>query len=317
MRSRLKKFLPVISLLLFGAAVYILYGEIQDYSVQQLLDHLKLLPTWQYLFALVLVICVYITLTFYDRLAFAYLNEKLPWRKIAFGSFLGYAFSHNISPTLLVGGSMRYRIFSTMGISGLSVTNIVAFTALSMWIGLMAVSSASFLFKSMSIPDYIDLPIPIVSLQTLGWIFLAALIVYFVLTTLITGTVQFRERVFHFPSTKLAFGQLSVSCMDWILSSAVLFLLLPPTSEVSYIYFIGIYAIAFMTGLMTQIPGGLGVFETIILLFLIPFMESGEILTSLILFRLYYFIFPLIVATVLLIAFEWRKQNKITIISSD
>lgn len=307
-RSKLKRFLPVISILLFGIAVYILYGEIQDYSLQQLMSHLQMLPTWQFILALVLVICVYTTLTFYDKLAFIYLNEKLPWRKIALGSFLGYAFSHNISPTLLVGGSMRYRIFSSMGISGLSITNVVAFTAFSMWIGLLAVSSTSFLFKSMSLPDHINLPIPILSLQTLGWIFLTALITYFILTYFITGTVQFRGRTFHFPSPKLALGQLTVSCMDWMLSSAVLFLLLPPTSEISYLYFIGIYAIAFMTGLMTQIPGGLGVFETIVLLFLIPFMDSGEILTSLILFRLYYFIFPLIVASIMLIVFEWRKQ---------
>lgn len=307
-RRRFKKLLPLISLILFGAAVYILYDEAQHYSIQQLITHMQLLPSWQYLLALALVAAVYLILTLYDKLAFLYINEPQKWKKIALGAFLGYAFSNNISPTLLVGGSMRYRIYSSIGISGMSVTNVVAFNSISIWIGLMAVSSISFVFKSLTLPEQINLPIPLLSLQTLGWIFLVTLITYFVLTRLITGTVQFRGRTFRFPDTKLALGQLSVSSMDWLLSSAVLFLLLPPTSEVSYLYFIGIYAVAFIIGLMTQIPGGLGVFESINLLFLSPFMDSGEILTSLILFRLFYFVTPLIVASVLLVLFEWRKQ---------
>lgn len=268
-----------------------------------------MLPTWQYVASLLITGLVYLNLTMYDKLSFHYIGESLAWHRIALGAFLGYAFSHNISPTLLVGGSIRYRVYSSMGISGMSVTNVVAFNAVSIWPGLMFLGSMSFIFKSMSLPDQIELPIPMLSLQTLGYFLFAALVIYFILTFVITGTVQFRGKTYHFPSPKIACYQLGISSMDWLLSSAVLFLLIPPVSEVSYVYFLGIYMVAFIVGLMSQVPGGLGIFETIVLFFLYPFMEPIEILSALILFRIFYFIIPLITAAVMLGIFEIRKQK--------
>ncbi len=308
-RSKIKKFTPLISLILFGVAIYVLYDEFQQYTWHQISEHLRLLPSWQYVTSVLLTGCVYLTLTLYDRMSFHYLGEDYPWRKILLGAFLGYSFSHNISPTLLVGGAIRYRIYSSMGISGMTVTNVVAFNAMSIWIGLMFLGAFSFITQSLALPEQIELPIPAFSLRGLGWVLLFALIIYFILTTFITGSVNFRGKTYHFPSLRVAFYQLGVSSMDWLLSSAVLFLLMPPTSEVNYLFFIGIYMVAFIVGLMSQVPGGLGVFETIVLLFLYPFMEPIEILSALILFRIIYFILPLITGAILLGVFELNKQR--------
>lgn len=46
---------------------------------------------------------------------------------------------------LLTGSAIRYRLYSTWGLSAVEITNIVAFCNLSFWLGLFTVSGVMFL----------------------------------------------------------------------------------------------------------------------------------------------------------------------------
>ena len=50
--------------------------------------------------------------------------SRLPYPKIALGSFVSYVFAHNIGVSLLTGGTVRYRIYSAEGMSSVDIAVI-------------------------------------------------------------------------------------------------------------------------------------------------------------------------------------------------
>jgi len=64
-----------------------------------------------------------------------------------------------------------------------------------------------------------------------------------------------------------------------------------------------------LAGLASQLPGGIGVFETACLLLLKPYFPVPQILGSLAVFRVVYYLLPLVVAAVLLGGFGLRRHQ--------
>ena len=83
------------------------------------------------------------------------------------------------------------------------------------------------------------------------------------------------------------------------LSAAALWVLLPASAAIHYPTFLGIYVIAMTLGAVSNVPGGLGVFESALLLML-PTPEPGLLLGSLLLFRAVYYIAPFTLALLML-----------------
>lgn len=303
-----RRLLPLIGLTLFVLAIYVLQNEIQQFSWETFKSHVLLIPNHQLLLALAATVTAYLILPLYDKLALVHFGVQLPLRRVAKASFLGFAFSHNITPSLLVGGTIRYRIYSTYGISGFNVTKVVGFCAITLWLGFMALSGVVFTGTTVRLPEETYLPLQ--NLQILGWIFILLCITYLILCRNIRATIAFRGKIFQLPTLPVAAGQLIVPSMDLIASSLILYLLLPPIPELTYPLFLAIYLIGFMGGIISQVPGGLGVIETILVLMLGPFIDATQILSAVLVYRLYYFITPLLVAAVLLATHEIRQRLK-------
>jgi len=303
-----RRLLPLIGLALFVLAIYVLQNEIQQFSWDTFKGHVLLIPNHQLLLALAATLTGYLILPFYDKLALIHFGIRLPWRRVAKASFLGFAFSHNITPSLLVGGTIRYRIYSAYGISGFNVTKVVGFCAITLWLGFMALGGVVFAGTTVRLPE--ETYWPLQNLQILGWIFLLLCITYLILCRNIRATIAFRGKIFQLPTLPVAVAQLIVPSLDLIASSLILYLLLPPIPELTYPMFLAIYLIGFMGGIISQVPGGLGVIETILVVMLGSFIDSAQILSAVLVYRLYYFIAPLLMAAILLAIHEIRQRRK-------
>lgn len=77
-------------------------------------------------------------------------------------------------------------------------------------------------------------------------------------------------------------------------------MLLPDTSAVTYPGFLAVFLLAQTIGLLSQVPGGLGVLESLIVLFLSSAIPASKILAALLLYRLIYYLLPLTVAIAML-----------------
>ena len=300
---------PVLGLMLFSAVLWILHRELQQYHYHDILRHIQDIPPRQIVLALVLTALNYVVLTGHDALAFRYLRYALSYGKIALAAFLGYAFSHNIGFVLLSSASMRYRLYSTWGLSAGENATIVAFNGVTFWFGVLLLGGLAFIWEPLSLPPVLQLPF-FHSVRPLGVLFLILVVGYLVFCALRTTPLKIREWELPFPPLRLAIAQVVLSSVDWMLAAGVLYALLPATANVSYPLFLGIFILAQMAGVSSQVPGGLGVFETIILLLVSPQVPAPALLGSLVVYRGIYYLLPLGIATVLLALYELSQRRE-------
>jgi phosphatidylglycerol lysyltransferase len=297
----------LISIALFVLAVVVIHYKLKQYHYRDIVSQILQTPFLSLVSALILTFLNYFVLSWLDILALRYVKAHLKYPKIAIASFIGYAFSMN---TTVVGGSAaRYRIYTSFGVSAANVAKLVIFYAITFWLGFFAIGAFCFIFSPLQIPDVIKLPF--ISVRPIGFVFLVLVIGYLVLILLIKKPLNVRGWEFQPPGFTLSIGQILVSSLDWILAAWVLYVLIPHDGNLTYEKFLGIFLLAQVGGLVSHIPGGLGIFETIILLLLTDFGESAALVGSLLLYRIIYYILPLIFASVLLGINEYLNQRHI------
>lgn len=278
-------------------AIWFIDHELRQYDLSQIMDQLTEIPNSYIALSVLFSILSYIILTFYDGLGVKYIGEELSAGRIIRAGFIGYAFSHNIGMALITGGSIRYRIYSAWGFSGIKVTQIVGFSALTLWLGFCTVAGLSLIFATPVLPD--DVTIPFDSLRVVGALLLLMVIGYVVASGTVRKEFSFKDWSFSFPDLPLALKQVALASVDWILAAMVLYVLLPEVG-INFFSFVGVFLLAQIIGLFSQVPGGLGVFESVMLLYLTNFMSGPAILGILVVYRIIYYILPLLVAVIIL-----------------
>jgi phosphatidylglycerol lysyltransferase len=247
----------------------------------------------------------YAILTGYDFLAFAYLGKHLPSRRIAMTSFLAFAISNNVGFAMLSGASVRYRFYTRWGVTAEELSRIVFSYVVTFWLGLLLVGGLS-LARS---PLPRELGIPVASVVApIGWLLMLVSVAYIAAAALGLGPIRFRRLELPLPPVRLALAQLAISILDWTMAATVLHVLLPPV-RVPFLALLGAFLASQLLGLASHVPGGMGVFEGLMVLLLKPFLSSAELLPALIAYRAVYYLLPLSVAAVGLVADELNQRR--------
>lgn len=304
----LKRLGSLLGLLLFAVALWVVHHQLAAYHYQDIARALSEISSDRLVLALLLTAGSYLILTGYDILAFRYLERPLAYGKIARASFIGYAFSNNIGFSMIAGSTIRYRLYSAWGLSALEVVKIITFVAATFWLGLFSIGGVIFLFEPMALPDL--LPLPFTTVRPLGAILLAFVAGYFVASFLFHRPIEIRGWEFSLPSPKLSFEQILLASADWVVAGGALYVLLPPGEVPSYPVFLGIFLLAQIAGLISQVPGGLGILETIVLLLLSPAVPAVSIAGALLLYRGIYYFLPLGLAALLLGVHEFLERRE-------
>jgi phosphatidylglycerol lysyltransferase len=306
-RSRFLSILgPLFGLSLFLAALWVLHRATVAYHYRDIAAAVWSVPRGRLAAALLLTFLNYIVLTGYDALAFRYIGRSLAYRRIAFASFIGYAFSNSIGLSMLAGSAVRYRLYTVWGISTIEITRMVAFYTLTLWLGLFALSGLAFTIEPIALPSALHLPFH--SLRPLGEAFLAVLCSYMLVTVLRKKPVVVLHYEIALPAPGLSLAQIAVASVDWVLACSVLYVLLPASAP-DLPAFVGVFLLAQVAGLMSQVPGGLGVFESVLLVLLAPSVPAPQAIGALIVYRVVYYLLPLCLAAVLLGSFEMLRAR--------
>lgn len=119
--------------------------------------------------------------------------------------------------------------------------------------------------------------------------------------------LTFRHPVLHLarytarlPSLLSAGAIVLWTTVDTVAAGAVLFVLLPHGTEVSFAQFLPLFLLALGTALLSNTPGGVGPFE-LMMIGLFPHLPAGDVLVSILAFRIVYYACPAIFAGVALI----------------
>lgn len=295
--SIVQRLIPFLVVVLFAAALWVLHDALGQFHYQQVLAQLRALPFSQVLMALGLTVLSFLAMTAYDRLAVAYVGHPLDAGKVTLASFISYAFSNSIGLSLLTAGSIRYRLYSAWGLSAEEIARLTAFTVLTFWLGIITVGGIVFLGVPVAMPVLAHLSIH--SLRPVGLVFAMLVVGYLLVISFRKKSFQFRSWELPLPSVRLAWSQLLVGSFDWALAGSVLFVLLPKSSNLSFMQFLGIFLLAQVVALVSHVPGGLGVFESMILLS-VPGIPADALFGSMLIYRGIYYLLPLVLAALLL-----------------
>jgi phosphatidylglycerol lysyltransferase len=305
--SRLERLFPLLALALFAVALAILHHELAAYSYHDLTRAIHGLARSQVVWAIALTVLAYAVLPGYDAMALRYIRHPLPLHRTALASFIAYAFSQTLGLPFLTGGSVRYRLWSSWGLSSAEITRGVGFVGFSFGLGMVAAGAVVFLFEPESTARALGMPV--VYLRLVGVLGLVLVATYVTWSAVRREPLRIRGRELLVPSPPLVAAQLSVAGLDWALAGAALYVLLPSEPGLSFLTFLGIYLIAQFSGLLSHVPGGIGVVESIMVVLLKPYFAPSATLAALVAYRGVYYLLPFVLGVVLLGGYELQPYG--------
>ncbi len=299
----------VLGLCLFAFAVWWLRHSLSAYHWHDIVAKMRAIPPSALLTAGLLTIASYACLTLYDLLGVHFVGAKVPYRRLAMISFMAYGIGHNVGMNTLSGGAIRFRAYSALGLNAKQIATIVAFGTGTFALGAATLLGASLLSQAGLSVSVLHVP-PAVALGV-GAALLAGVGGYLVWACTRRTPLRFRGHELPIPEPRIAFAQVALACTDLMLSAGIVFVLLPPQLGIGFLGFAGLYIIAIAAGVISTVPGGVGVFESVLLLLLVA-LPRDRLLGSLLAYRAIYYLAPFALALALLGAHElWVHRIRI------
>lgn len=309
MKKYLRYLGPVIVTCIFVGAIYLLYHKLKAYSIVQIRESLAQISHGRLLASIGLMIINYMILVGYDWLALKAIHKPLSLQRTALVSFIGQAVSYNFG-ALLGGTTVRYRFYSAWGFSLTEIVRLVLMLAVTFWVGALGLCGAVFLLAPPTIPIELLDKMPVKDVRILGGVLLSIAMSYLVMCFFIRKPVHIFGKEFVFPAPHIAILQAIVAGVDLIAAAACMYVLLPGDLNISFIQFLPGYLMAQVAVVLTHVPGGVGVFELVIL-HMTHTPREQVVVAAVLCFRVIYYILPLLAAAVLLAVYEARQRKDI------
>lgn len=284
---------------ILGIALYVLFDYLRDIEPRQVARALRQSETSDIVLAAILVAAGYFTLTFYDLFAVRTIGRRdVPYRVAAMAGFCSYSIGHNVGFSVFSGGTVRYRIYSTAAnLTVIDVAKICFIAGLTFWLGNIAVLGLGMTIHPEAASAVDRLP-PDVN-RWLGIGALTGLLLYVIWVS--TGRREFGRDgwTLTLPGGNLTILQILIGIIDLLCCAAAMYVLMPDKPSIDFISLAVIFVSATLLGFASHTPGGLGVFDAAMLLALRQFNKE-ELLSSLLLFRLLYYITPFILSLIVM-----------------
>jgi len=298
---------PATAVIIILVAAWFLHRELASLSWSDVATNIRSHSGLRIFFACCCATAGYAVLTAYDALAMRYIRRPVPYVKTAATAFIAFAVAHNVGISAISGGSIRYRIYAATGLSASEIAKVIAFCSATFAVGAVFLIGTALLYLPSTEIGLIGLPSG--SAYPLGIVGLALVGGYVFSPLIRTSPIRLGNWQTDFPRISITTGQLLVSVADLSLAAATLYVLLAPALEMTFPAFVGIYLIAVTAGLVSSVPGGLGVFEATLLL-AFPDIDRALLLSTIVIYRLIYYVAPLAVALGLLIGSEIRLRSE-------
>ncbi|TRO13572.1 bifunctional lysylphosphatidylglycerol flippase/synthetase MprF [Ectopseudomonas mendocina] len=301
-----------LSLLLFGLALVACWHLVREINPDQVCESLAAVSPQALLGALLATVLGFLVMLAYEWSASRYADVDLPPPTLALGGFCAFAIGNAVGLSALSGGSVRYRLYGHNGLGAGDVARMSLFASLSLGVSLPILAALAALFDLEDASAALRLSEPV----------LAVLAIAVLATALTVALLVSRKRLaerpapgcwqvdlgrfsLRLPGLRMSLTQLLISSLDVLIAASVLYLLLseaPPFSS-----FVLIYMLALAAGVLSHVPGGVGVFEAVLLAAFSSRIDPAGLVAAMLLYRLLYVVLPLVAAGLLLLAAEARR----------
>ncbi|OYW16637.1 MAG: hypothetical protein B7Z39_00175 [Novosphingobium sp. 12-64-8] len=307
LRPALRPLLAMLLAIAIGALGWSALARLtREFSVHSALAALAAIPPRHILGALGFTAASYALLTFYDLLAQRLIGVRVPFATTLRASFTSYAISHTLGFGALTGGSARLRIYGPAGVPPAQVARIVVIAGVAFWLGMATAASVAML--AMRTPLTVaGLLIDPLAAHIAGAAVLATAFAVALIGHLRPALLAPLSRLVQVPRAETVLALVLVSSVELGCASAALYILLP-FHEWHFARFMLAYALGITAGLITHVPGGVGVFEAV-LLTTVP--EAGNAaIAALLAYRAIYYLLPFSLAVLFNAAIEGPAQAR-------
>ncbi|QEI14137.1 UPF0104 family protein [Cellvibrio japonicus] len=300
---------PIVGLAAVVFSAWLLYHQLRDISLDDILDSLYAIPLSGWALAALATLVAYAALAGYDRLALIHLRKRISWGFITAASFTAYAIGHNIGASVFSGAVVRYRAYSSKGLSATEVGVLVAFCSFTFALGSILLGGVVLLIEPALVNRFFeDLPlwVPILC----GLLMLGLVALYVIGSSLKLKSLRFRKVKLQYPRMPIVLRQLIIGPLELIGAAAIIYFALPEASNPGFLLVLGIFLASFSAALVSHAPGGLGVLEVVFLIAL-PDVNPADVIAALLVFRLFYLLIPLAISLVMVLFFEhdqWLRR---------
>lgn len=284
---------------------WLLYRELRGLSLADLADSFAAIPASGWMLSGLCTLAAYAALAGYDRIALRHLGRNIPWLFIAICSFTTYALSHTIGASVFSGAIVRYRAYSSRGLTPKEIGVLVAFCSFTFALGVVLLTGLVLVVEP-DITERIGDLLPAGVSITTGYVLLALVGFYVAGSWLGLKPLTIGSLSLLYPRLPIVARQLVIGPAELIAAAGIVYFALPEAGNPGYLVVLGIFLISFSVALLSHAPGGVGVLELVFIAAL-PDMEPVDVLAALLVFRLFYLIIPFLIAIVVLLFFE-RSQ---------
>lgn len=280
----IKRIVAVAIIALAGA---LLYRTLSGYSLEEIGQSIGAIPLPRLLLAAAFAAASYFCLGWFDWLALHYAGKPLPYRRAALASFCSLSLGHNIGFAALSSGAVRYRFYSRWGLSPGQIAKVIIFCGVTVGLGLLTLAGVALLLRPDLAATMTGLTESLAML--VGALCLGLSAAYLVAAAFLRRKVTIKGWSLPMPEMKLAVAQVGIGSANFACVAACLHQVLSAAADLPYFAVAAAYVIANGGALLTHVPGGLGVIESVVM-FLLP---GGTLVGALVMFRVIYYLAPL------------------------
>jgi glycosyltransferase 2 family protein len=307
------------SLIIIAFAITTLVRTLKGVDTGVMLVALTEIAPYHIALAALCVVGAFCTLTFYDFFALRTIGRKhVPYRIAALSSFTSYTIGHNIGATVFTGGAIRFRIYSEYGLSAVDVAKICFLSGLTFWLGNTFVLGIGMAWHPGAASAMDQLPAAINRLVAFG--VLSAILAYFVWLSLGEERRELGQNGWKvkLPSAPLTLVQILIGVLDLGFCAMAMYLLMPGDPGIGFMSLAVVFILATLLGFASHAPGSIGVFDAAMLVAL-PQFGREQLLATLVVFRILYFMIPFGIAISIMgsreiwlnVVVPWQKRRKL------
>lgn len=287
-----------ISLAIVAIAAVTLFRVFREIEFGGVVAALKAQSARGLLLSAGFVVAGYLALTCYDVFALRAIGRRnVPCRIAALASFTSYTIGHNFGAAIFTSGIIRYRIYSAWGLNVGEIARIAFITGLTYWLGNAFVLGCGIALAPGAASAINHLPAPVNRLIGLSALMaLNCYMLWLLPRPRSIGRSHWRIALPDPPATLL---QIAIGSLDLALVTLAMYALLPARPAIDFFDLIVVFVSAMLIGVVSYVPGSLGVMEAAMFIGL-PQFRREDLLASLLTFRVLYFILPLFLAALLL-----------------
>jgi uncharacterized membrane protein YbhN (UPF0104 family) len=306
-RHRLKAVLGVIaSVVIAGLAFYVLYRTFQRISLADVFANIRAVPRERLLLAAACAAGVFATLATYEVVVVRYVKHCIGRARPVVTALVAYPLGHALGQAVLSGSAMRYRMYTPAGFTAMEIGATVLLCGLPYVLAFGLLFDLALVFGSTALAPLFRVPA--------GWLFAIGCIglvkdaAYLLFVYRRKAPIRLGGWAVNLPTPRMTALQILVGVVDICLVAAILYLLLPPTAGIAFLPFIAVYLASIIVGVVSHVPAGLGVLESMLLL-LLPHVPPEQLLASVLLYRVIYEVIPLVGALVLWGGYELTARD--------